>query len=642
MYRFFILWFLVTVCLNANILEVGDKNSFELDSYLSYTLALDVNETVDMLYNRVWSDSKTSFNTFANSDNAYWVKLSFKNGSFRSKKYYLQVENQPIYHIEFFLLKNNVLEGYLEDGAIVKRPKRIFNDTHILFPIELVADEKVDLFIKIRNFNKNDIRFMLVNERYLLSYSQSYTFLEALFFGGMFIILLYNIFLYTLFRLKIYLYYLLYIFWSIIYFFGSLGYITSYFPDFIYLYHLSSGALLVSLTLFIKLILKIKEQLPRINYLFNFFIIYFFTTSVIYLYMLEIESFFYTQIFFDLLFVFISMYAIVVVLSTYYLAFYRNFNIAKIYSFVWSISLVFILLFSLMYLNLIDLNISIKYFIQYVVLFEALCFSFILVYQMKVMEKEKRREQKIFLKKSKLALMGEMISLIAHQWRQPLSQINGVVLNMDFDDRKNCLGREKLDGYLTKIEDITAYLSKTIDDFIHLFSSEKKIDSFYICDALRYVKKLLPITSSQYIKIEYTKGEDIELFGYKSELVQSLLIVINNSIYACLKNSDERAKIVITIDYTKKNLLIFIEDNGGGIDEEVLKDIFTPYFSTKGETEGTGLGLYILKMIIEESMYGKVSFENINKGVVCSIKIPLDLRTKSYDTQEIEILRNKK
>jgi signal transduction histidine kinase len=117
---------------------------------------------------------------------------------------------------------------------------------------------------------------------------------------------------------------------------------------------------------------------------------------------------------------------------------------------------------------------------------------------------------------------------------------------------------------------------------------------------------------------------NIKMIGYQSELIQALLIVIHNSIDAA-RGNNILAIINIDIKEVENNVHINIEDNGGGISEEILKDIFNPYFTTKHESQGTGLGLYILKMIIEESMSGSVQIFNKNKGVNCKIIIPKNL-----------------
>ena len=256
-----------------------------------------------------------------------------------------------------------------------------------------------------------------------------------------------------------------------------------------------------------------------------------------------------------------------------------------------------------------------------------LFFILILLYHIKYIDQEKQEQEKFLIRQSKLASMGEVISLIAHQWRQPLSAINGTVLNIDINLRKQNLYSEELDKNLNEIEEITEYLSKTINDFTNFFSTNKQKEVFYISDVIKQAEKLIPPSSYRNINLIYNRTENIKITGYRSELLQSLLILLNNSIYACHKNLDQIGQGKITINtYVKRELLsISIEDSGKGIDKKNIKKIFNPYFTTKSKQHGTGLGLYILKLIVENSMNGKIFVSNGKKGAIFTIEIPKNI-----------------
>jgi len=247
----------------------------------------------------------------------------------------------------------------------------------------------------------------------------------------------------------------------------------------------------------------------------------------------------------------------------------------------------------------------------------------VLLYHINMINQEREEQEKLLIRQNKLASMGEMIALIAHQWRQPLSAINGIVLGMDMDKRKKLLNRERLDEYLNKIEERTAYLSQTIGDFTDFFSTNKTRESFYIADVIKQTIQL-SVTSTD-IDIMYRREENFELVGYRRELIQSLLVLINNSTYACKENLDniDRGKIMIDTYLLDDKAFISVEDNGGGIDMKKSKKIFNPYFTTKPEQSGTGLGLYILKLIVEDSMNGRVSLINGKEGAIFTIEIPI-------------------
>ena len=256
-----------------------------------------------------------------------------------------------------------------------------------------------------------------------------------------------------------------------------------------------------------------------------------------------------------------------------------------------------------------------------------LFFILILLYHIKFIDQERQEQEKLLIRQSKLASLGEMISLIAHQWRQPLSSINGSVLNIDMNLRKQNLYSKEVDKQLNEIEETTDYLSRTIHDFTDFFLINKRKETFYISDVITQAERLIALSNYKDIQIIYKRKEDIELTGYKSELVQSLIILLNNSIYACHENLDYtgQGEIIIDTSLKKELLSISVEDSGKGIEKKNIKKIFNPYFTTKNRQHGTGLGLYILRLIIENSMNGKIFVSNGEKGAIFTIEIPKNI-----------------
>ena len=254
----------------------------------------------------------------------------------------------------------------------------------------------------------------------------------------------------------------------------------------------------------------------------------------------------------------------------------------------------------------------------------VLLFIVLIVEHIHELNQEKIAQEKLFIRQSKLASMGEMIALIAHQWRQPLSAINGTVLNMDIDNRKKILDEKKLNHYLDDIEQTTAYLSKTINDFTDFFSKDKEAHLFSLEKVINQAKNLAVKRIEFNIEIVCVNNEKIEIKGYASELVQSLLVLLNNALYVCENNleSEKEGRIFIYVSKIGKDILISVEDNGGGVPKKEMKKIFNPYYTTKDKQHGTGLGLYILKLIVEDSMNGKISLHNTQEGAVFTIKIP--------------------
>ena len=617
--------------LYSEILIIDGKNSYKTKKYFTYTLANDSNETPEYLSGRKWEKTRNYFNTSRNENKAYWAKLEIQNNTLKSKTYYLQSENQFTFHIEFFLLQNSKIITYLEDGVIAKNQERMFNASHMIFPVTVDTNEKVTVFFRIKNYNKIDIPFNLVDKNYLLDFYQTYNMLEGLFFGGMLIMLLYNLFLYFLLHLRAYLYYVSYTFWLIVYFIGFFGFSQRYFSEYTWLFYISSGAFFISMTLFIQSILNLKEQLPKINTILNLFIVYFFVATLVNSIVLEQENFIYAEILFNLFFILVPFYVVLIISTTYYLAFVQKDTVARIYSWVWTLVSAVGIFLPLVYLNIIEIKIPADYIFQFLILFEVVCFSFILAYKIKLMKQEGINQKNLLVQQNKLASMGEMISTIAHQWRQPLSEINGIVLEIDVDNRKKQLTNENLDKYLTEIEDVTAYMSGTISDFMNFFKHDKKLNTFNVSDAIK--RSIVLLSSSQKrnnVEISYHITDSVELYSYQSELIQALLIIMNNSMDAINIRRVVNPVIRLTVEKKEKSISIYIQDNAGGIPVDILDKVYNPYFTTKHELKGTGLGLYILKMLVEKSIRGSVKIENLKGGVLCTLSIPIELTSKQF------------
>ncbi|WP_419764418.1 MAG: transporter substrate-binding domain-containing protein [Arcobacter sp.] len=237
------------------------------------------------------------------------------------------------------------------------------------------------------------------------------------------------------------------------------------------------------------------------------------------------------------------------------------------------------------------------------------------------LEKSRQKDNMIF-HQNKLISMGEMIENIAHQWRQPLSQINASVLVIDDKIAEKRIDSKGIEKELNDIENMTKYMSHTIDDFRNLLSQEKNIEIFTLNDILE--KTFMIIESSlkyHNIAIEENVRDNFKISGYKSELMQVLLVILNNAKDILIENKVKLPKIMISI-YSKNELMnIKISDNGGGVVQENLQKIFEPYFTTKYKTQGTGLGLYISKVIIEQGMNGKLEVENNKTGACFTISL---------------------
>ncbi len=237
-----------------------------------------------------------------------------------------------------------------------------------------------------------------------------------------------------------------------------------------------------------------------------------------------------------------------------------------------------------------------------------------------------KEQKKLFVQQSKFAAMGEMISVISHQWRQPLNEITVIVDEIKLKHQYKVLTDEEMD-YLTKeIYDSADYMSNTIEDFNNFFKPNKDKEEFEFKLLLDESMNLLKSRINKLdvnLKVELIPN-DLKYVGFKNELKQVILNIINNSFDALDENKIENKNVKISVSKTTENIIISIEDNAGGIPDNILENIFNPYFSTKTEKNGTGLGLYISKVIIENNMNGKISVTSEQKNSEFKISLPLN------------------
>lgn len=237
--------------------------------------------------------------------------------------------------------------------------------------------------------------------------------------------------------------------------------------------------------------------------------------------------------------------------------------------------------------------------------------------------KKNTKQQAILMHQSKLIQMGKMIENIAHQWRQPLAQVNSSVLLIDMEFNKNKFKSDIIENKLQEIENLTEYMSKTIDDFKNFFDPNKEKDIFEIKDAiekaLEVVKGLIKV---HHIEINLELEENLKCYSYIKELQQVFLIIINNAIDAIVQTQVPKGEIFIKAYMKNNKIFIKIEDNGLGVKNKHIDNIFDPYFTTKQKKQGTGIGLYMAKMIIENGLQGKLKVKNKEYGASFKITIP--------------------
>jgi signal transduction histidine kinase len=215
--------------------------------------------------------------------------------------------------------------------------------------------------------------------------------------------------------------------------------------------------------------------------------------------------------------------------------------------------------------------------------------------------------------------------MIAHQWRQPLNVLS--MLNQSIVIKYN---RDKLDKEFIKYFQETSTrqiknMSQTIDDFRSFFRPDKQDTRFSINEVIKNMLNIIgPLFIKNSIEIELDEKEECFAKGHPNEIGQAVINIINNAKDALIENDIKHKYIKITIECEGEEILLSIKDNGGGIPKDIIETIFDPYFTTKDEKNGTGLGLYMSKIIIEKHEGGNISVVNDEDGAVFKIRLKKD------------------
>lgn len=235
---------------------------------------------------------------------------------------------------------------------------------------------------------------------------------------------------------------------------------------------------------------------------------------------------------------------------------------------------------------------------------------------------EVKKKDRAMLHQSRLARMGTMLSMIAHQWRQPLSEVSGILMELETASKFGKADKIFIKESVNESNKLIQFMSLTIDDFRNFFKPDKKKVFFYVEDACYEALSLINAAiKSTNIVLNYKIKCNYEIHGYKREFAQVLLNLILNAKDILIQREVENPKIDLLVDYKDGYSIISVKDNAKGVKKEHLELIFEPYFTTKSASKGTGLGLYMSKMIIEKNMNGELSVQNTNNGALFIIKI---------------------
>ena len=239
--------------------------------------------------------------------------------------------------------------------------------------------------------------------------------------------------------------------------------------------------------------------------------------------------------------------------------------------------------------------------------------------------KKRHKQEMILVQQSKMAAMGEMIGAISHNWRQPLNTISLLTSLISRKFTNNKLNKEYMDNWIIKMDNQINFMSQTIDDFRNFYKPNENFEKIFLKETILKIISLINLQfEANNIKIKIDIPKTISIKYLENQFQQAIINILSNSKEAIINRNVENGEILISAKKNGSFIDLIIQDNGGGIqNEEILSSIFEPYFTTKSNVNGTGVGLYMTKIIIEQNMKGKIEVKNIPNGLKFTIKIPI-------------------
>ena len=455
---------------------------------------------------------------------------------------------------------------------------------------------------------KGEFRCDVINEfEYLYLYPYE-GILYGLAYGILFCAFLYYLIIYFSTKMKAFIYYAimqLFVLLSLIGFVyvSFLSYPTQEFYLTQALIDICETSVFLFTLLFTKEILKTKTTMPKMNIILNIFlVINFLDILAILLYKYSIL---YEYMGFDIGFLIPTIAGIIAV--------YKGNKFAIIYSVGW------FTMFVLVYIAEKQIiPISGIYIIHIVAPLESLIFSLALGVMLKNLVNKQNENEKFLIHKSKLASMGEMINNIAHQWKQPLTHLSYINMNLYLASPDELFDK----GYLKmKIEESNQqidFMSNTIDHFRDFYKPVKDKEKFLISRSIKKSIDIMgPILKLNAITLHFKINKDLILTSYENEYSQVVLNLISNANDELLSRNIENPMIYIEVNLNDNKSITTVSDNAGGIIEDKIEKIFEPYFTTKDR--GSGIGLYMSKTIIESHFKGELHVKNTEEGACFSI-----------------------
>lgn len=613
-----ILWLflLFDMLLSSDNIEILSTNVKILNFDIEYAHNNDNSILVENI-NKVNFKKTKNQNSFGVNHNITWYKLDINNSSNFDKTIYLHND------IAYMSKEIDIFE-FSKDKIVDQNRYKLF-DEHIsnkltgstlVYPILLFKNSSKTIYIKNTSLIHQLIDLKIYDKYNSIKSLINKNLYSIILVAILFALAIYNIMLFFLSRRIEFAYYSLYLInasLGLVYMYGIMFHNLNVYGMEAYWFNLTAIMVSLFLSLFVKSIFDTKKTNKKIDLLLNT-IIYFTLINLL------------VAIFVDL---FLAMKIVALLFSyTFITLIYVG---IYFYKRKHPLSKVFLLANIVYIIGLGGTMASLMGFLPYTFLMhhlsgiglviEALLFSYLLHFRIKLLEQEITRHQKSLLIKNKKAQLGDMIGAITHQWKQPLTAISSVSTVLQYRlDNKGTISNEYLKLKLLQINDKVQFLIETINDFKYFFNPKRINEKIDVADI---INRAISLSSDDMLAenicvkkdLNFTKSIDV----YPNELLHIILNLMQNSKEAFMK-LDVESKIIKIIGVSEEgNTIIDIIDNAGGIAKEELAKIFDEFYTTKEKNDGSGLGLYLTRFILKEHMNGSIDVKQIENGTIFRI-----------------------
>ncbi|MEN8303370.1 MAG: ATP-binding protein [Campylobacterota bacterium] len=547
---------------------------------------------------------------YSYSDSSFWLKFDF-SGDIAPEKYIL-FNFAVLADVDMFYKSSGIVKEF-NHGAEVKK-EFPFNEIILTIPLEKIDSKVVYIRVKHKGVlslqnrifdSKEEMFNLLVLRNDTTIFMTGITMLIMLFVS----VLAYNL------KEITYRLYLMLLFFTLIMQLtinNSLTWLIGA-DNVDFIFQIGVDLTAVSVYLFLMNITNMKENFPKIYKVFKVL-----TTITLYIFITEfIQNRDILTIKTNIL---VPIFLSIVFVSLIYM-YYKNVK----YSILISIGWLFLFSSSIvLYLSLHGMTLSMYNPIiwKVLVVLEMVTFSLLLLYRIKELADENIKHELVLEEQSKLAVIGETLTNIEHQWRSPLSKISSNLIALETEvEVKGRVENNSLQKALVSMTDTLDYMTNLVDYFKVFYMKDQEKKAFLIGNAYLRVSRLLEYDFLKYgIEIKYYDSDKVQLVGHLNEFTQVLLNILSNSRDIIVQRGIQKPKIEINVFKKDTNIIITIEDNAGGIDEGNIDDIFNRFFSDK-DKQSTGVGLYLCKHIVEKKMNGTISVRNKNRGAKFTIKL---------------------